>query len=157
MNLTLQMSLAVRVIVIGLGRSVRRLLEGFDGGTLAREYLGFAAGNLGQLDTGSLRTNVSKCFRERPWSATYLEDRLLGDKVPRRDCQLVCGHSPSVHVVVTTLVVSSPMEGNEDLALFNLADLGGKLGLAVSRFNDDEVAILDEWSASAMRIRGSLT
>jgi hypothetical protein len=55
------MPLAVRVIVVGLGRSVRRLLEGFDGGTLAREYLGLAAGNLGQLDTSSLR-DVSKRF-----------------------------------------------------------------------------------------------
>jgi hypothetical protein len=91
--------------------------------------------------------NVSGCSREGPWSTTYLEDRLLGDKVPRRNRQFVCGYSTTIHVVVTTLVVSSPMERNEDLTLFDLADLGGKLGLAVSRFNNDEIAVLSILSA----------
>lgn len=60
-------------------------------------------------------------------------------------------------MVVTTLVVSSPMEGNEDLALFDLANLGGKLGLAVSRFDDDEVAILDGSSEPVIYICRPLT
>lgn len=54
MYLTLQMPLAVRVVVISLGSGVRRLLEGLDGGTLARQDLGLATRNFRQLDTGSL-------------------------------------------------------------------------------------------------------
>jgi hypothetical protein len=74
---------------------------------------------------------------------------LLGNEVPGRLSEFIGSHSSAFHVIVATLVMSPPVEWDEDLAFFDLAQFGRQLGFTVTGLDYHEIAVLSVPKGSA--------